>query len=133
MTVPEKYLRDASNLSGTAENIYFPKDASEASHLLKEFQNNQVPVTIAGAGTGLTGAGVPKGGIVISTESMNRLSEVEIGKIKTAYLEWMYGREGVRQMARVKKALDPSGILNPGNMISLGIWNEVSQGEISPC
>lgn len=76
MTVPEKYLRDASNLCGAAENIYFPKDSLEVSHLLKESQNNQVPVTIAGAGTGLAGARVPNGGIVISTESMNRLSDV---------------------------------------------------------
>lgn len=52
-------------------------------------------------------------------------AEHGIGKIKTAYLEWMYAREGVRQMARVKKALDPSGILNPGNMISREVWNEV--------
>lgn len=77
MTVPEKYLRDASNLCGTAEKIYFPKNSREISELLKDFERDQVPVTIAGAGTGLAGARVPNGGVVISTESMNRLSEVE--------------------------------------------------------
>ena len=34
------------------------------------------------------------------------------------YLQVMYGREGLREIARVKRALDPSLVLNVGNMVS---------------
>ena len=33
------------------------------------------------------------------------------------YLEMMYGPEGLKEIARVKKTLDPKGILNVGNMV----------------
>ncbi|MEW6070557.1 MAG: FAD-linked oxidase C-terminal domain-containing protein, partial [Candidatus Thermoplasmatota archaeon] len=39
-----------------------------------------------------------------------------IGKIKHNYLEVMYGREAIKQMIAVKKALDPNCILNRGNI-----------------
>ena len=45
-------------------------------------------------------------------------AEHGIGKIKHQYLEIMYGKEGIRQMAEVKKVLDPKGILNRGNIFS---------------
>jgi len=43
-------------------------------------------------------------------------AEHGIGKIKHPYLEILYGKEGMRQMAAVKKALDPNGILSRGNI-----------------
>ena len=43
-------------------------------------------------------------------------AEHGIGKARIPYLEMMVGREGLLQMARVKKALDPEGTLNPGNI-----------------
>jgi len=43
-------------------------------------------------------------------------AEHGIGKVRIPYLEMMVGKEGLRQMARVKQALDPNGILNPGNI-----------------
>jgi D-lactate dehydrogenase (cytochrome) len=36
------------------------------------------------------------------------------------YLQLMYGEHGLREIARVKKAMDPRGILNPGNMVPAG-------------
>lgn len=44
-------------------------------------------------------------------------AEHGIGKLKSEYLVQMYGREGITEMARVKKALDPYLVLNIGNMI----------------
>jgi D-lactate dehydrogenase (cytochrome) len=44
-------------------------------------------------------------------------AEHGIGKLKSEYLVQMYGREGIMEMARVKKALDPYLVLNIGNMI----------------
>jgi D-lactate dehydrogenase (cytochrome) len=43
-------------------------------------------------------------------------AEHGIGKIKRAYLEEMYGRRGVEEMARLKKAFDPNCILGLDNL-----------------
>ena len=45
-------------------------------------------------------------------------AEHGIGKLKTAFLEEMYGQAGIRQMASLKKIFDPKGILNPGNIFT---------------
>ncbi|HPM43340.1 MAG TPA: FAD-binding oxidoreductase, partial [Candidatus Omnitrophota bacterium] len=45
-------------------------------------------------------------------------AEHGIGKIKKRYLEIMYGSEGVRAMARIKKAFDPNCLLGLDNVIS---------------
>ena len=43
-------------------------------------------------------------------------AEHGVGKIKRDFLLAMYGEEGVAQMAAVKRALDPAGILGRGNL-----------------
>jgi D-lactate dehydrogenase (cytochrome) len=43
-------------------------------------------------------------------------AEHGIGKIKTKYLEEMYGRAGIEEMARLKKAFDPTCILGLDNL-----------------
>ncbi|MBU2567250.1 MAG: FAD-binding oxidoreductase [Elusimicrobia bacterium] len=43
-------------------------------------------------------------------------AEHGVGKIKHPYLEVMFGRDGLKQMAGVKKALDTACILNRGNI-----------------
>lgn len=45
-------------------------------------------------------------------------AEHGIGKIKHKYLEVMYGRKGILEMARVKKAFDPHCILGLDNIFS---------------
>lgn len=44
-------------------------------------------------------------------------AEHGIGKLKSEYLVQMYGERGIREMVRVKKALDPYLVLNIGNLI----------------
>ncbi len=44
-------------------------------------------------------------------------AEHGIGKIKTRYMEMLYGKDGVEELRGLKKALDPNWILCPGNMI----------------
>ncbi|MHB1459101.1 MAG: FAD-binding oxidoreductase, partial [Armatimonadota bacterium] len=46
-------------------------------------------------------------------------AEHGIGKLKTAFLELMYGKDGISQMIVVKNLFDPEHILNPGNLFSL--------------
>jgi D-lactate dehydrogenase (cytochrome) len=43
-------------------------------------------------------------------------AEHGIGKLKTGLLREMYGAAGIAEMRAVKRALDPAGLLNPGNL-----------------
>lgn len=71
--LPDRYLEDASGFRGTAERLIVPANESELAEALRDANATQTPVTIAGAGTGLTGARVPQGGWVISLEKFTRL------------------------------------------------------------
>ena len=44
-------------------------------------------------------------------------AEHGIGKLKTAFLEVMYGKEGIEEMQAVKRAIDSKWLINRGNMI----------------
>ncbi len=72
----QNYLVDASNTKGFCEAVYIPENVSETAEIIKEANEKKQSVTISGNGTGLTGARVPKGGIVISTERLNRIVEI---------------------------------------------------------
>jgi D-lactate dehydrogenase (cytochrome) len=72
----QDYLSDASNYKGSAEALYIPENEPELIELLKSFNGNKIRSTVTGNGTGLTGARVPEGGIIISLEKMNSIIEV---------------------------------------------------------
>jgi FAD/FMN-containing dehydrogenase len=76
--VAPSYLEDASNLKGHAERVFIPANEDELCAVLREANASGTPVTIAGAGTGVTGGRVPFGGWVVSMERFNRL-EVHSG------------------------------------------------------
>ncbi|MDR1940330.1 MAG: FAD-binding oxidoreductase [Clostridiales bacterium] len=67
------YLRDESGLTGRADFIAFPRDGAELSEALAFAAKNAVGATVQGARTGLFGAAVPRGGLVISTEKLTRV------------------------------------------------------------
>jgi len=46
-------------------------------------------------------------------------AEHGIGKLKTGFLELMYGAQGIAEMRALKRIFDPAGILNPGNLFKL--------------
>ncbi len=67
----QPYLKDASNFSGgRADAVFVPESKEELVQLLKD---NDEPVTVSGARTGLTASGVALSGIVISTEKLKGL------------------------------------------------------------
>lgn len=74
-------VEDASGFQGHADRIVAPATEVELIQLLREANANRVPVTIAGAGTGITGASVAFGGWRLSLERFNRIS-VETGRAK---------------------------------------------------
>jgi len=81
-TEPESiapYLRDASNYSeGQASEVVVPENREELIDFLK---SNEQPITVAGAGTGLTASRVPLAGIIVSLERFQFLGGVENGSI----------------------------------------------------
>lgn len=76
----QNYLSDASNYQGTADAVYLPRSETELIELLKKFNTKQVRITVSGNGTGLVGGRVPEGGVVISTEKLNRLIELNLSE-----------------------------------------------------
>jgi len=72
----ENYVIDASNFKGTCDAVYFPESLQEIVSILKEANAKKTKVTVAGNGTGLTGARVPQNGIVIATNKLNKILEI---------------------------------------------------------
>ncbi|MBT3510379.1 MAG: FAD-binding oxidoreductase [Nitrospina sp.] len=74
------YLRDASNFSGgNAEEVVIPESSDELADFLKKETR---PITIAGAGTGLTASRIPSGGIIVSLERLNKILDKGPGKVE---------------------------------------------------
>ena len=72
----QNYLSDSSNYQGTAETVFLPETEEEIIELVKKSNQDKTRITISGNGTGLTGSRVPEGGIVISTEKLNKVIEL---------------------------------------------------------
>lgn len=68
--VIEGYLRDASNLPGRAELLFRPGSAEEVAEVFRWCQREGMPVTITARRTSTTGAPVPMGGALLSTERL---------------------------------------------------------------
>jgi D-lactate dehydrogenase (cytochrome) len=82
----ESYLHDSSNMAGGhAELVLFPETVQEVAVALARATSNQTPVTVAGAGTGLVGGRVPFGGLVLSTERLNRILQINRNEDGTGY------------------------------------------------
>jgi len=71
------YLEDASGFRGHAERLIVPGDETGLIAALSEATSAGIAVSIAGAGTGVTGGRVPLGGWVVSLERFTRL---EVGR-----------------------------------------------------
>jgi D-lactate dehydrogenase (cytochrome) len=82
----EPYLVDASNFRGNAEVLYVPENTDELKEAVQECYNTNTPISISGAGTGLTGSRVPLSGAVISMERMNKILSINTDE-KTAKVQ----------------------------------------------
>ncbi len=70
------YLVDASNYKGKCEEVIFPENENEIVEIIKRANRTKVAVTISGNGTGLTGGRVPDEGIVIATDKLDKILEI---------------------------------------------------------
>lgn len=66
-------IEDASGFQGRAEKVFAPATPAEVSALLKLANEQKIPVTFMGAGSGVTGGGVPESGWAVSLEKFRRL------------------------------------------------------------
>ena len=73
----EGYLRDASNLPGHAEMLFRPRDTAEVAEILSWCQSRALPVTVTARRTSTTGAPVPQGGALLSTELIDRIHALD--------------------------------------------------------
>lgn len=103
------YTHDEMSIYGQfpPEAVLQALSTEEVSHVLAYCNEKHIPVTPRGAGTGLCGGCVPiRGGIVLSTEKMKRVLEVDPVNM-TATLE-----PGVLLM-EFPKALEGTGLFYP--------------------
>ncbi len=81
------YLEDSSGLTGGyAEKIVFPETEQEATEFFRTITGKSLKVTISGAGTGVVGGRIPNGGIILSTDKLNKILEITKFKDKSGGL-----------------------------------------------
>jgi D-lactate dehydrogenase (cytochrome) len=74
----QDYLSDASFIrEGHADRVVWPDTIDEVAAVLAEANRDRVPVTVSGAGTGTVGGRVPFGGIVLATDRLNRIKQID--------------------------------------------------------
>ncbi len=74
------YLKDASNYSGgAAEEVVLPESTGE---LVEYLRSSDQPVTVAGAGTGVTASRIPPSGVIISLERLKGIGELQDGTVE---------------------------------------------------
>ena len=67
------YLTDASNTHGHADALVRPRSAEEVAEVLVRCQQSGTPVTVTAKRTSTTGAPVPQGGWLLSTELLDTI------------------------------------------------------------
>ncbi|MCA1613334.1 MAG: FAD-binding protein [Acidobacteria bacterium] len=73
----EPYAQDAVKEKFPPEAVVLPRTAEEVSLILRLANEHRFPVTARGGGVGYTGGAVPvDGGIVVGTDRMNRIREI---------------------------------------------------------
>lgn len=72
----QDYLKDASNTKGYCDAVVYPENTNDVVSILKRANAEKIKITVCGNRTGLSGGSVPTGGIVLSTERMNTILEI---------------------------------------------------------
>ncbi|MCF7669136.1 MAG: FAD-binding oxidoreductase [Verrucomicrobia bacterium] len=76
----EEYSADKWKYSHLPDAVAFPRSTKSVSRILAFADKHRIPVTPRGGGCGYAGSAVPaKGGIVLSTERLNRIKEIHAG------------------------------------------------------
>lgn len=77
----DPYLEDSSGYHGEADQVFLPANLQELQEVVRASSAGGIPLTVAGAGTGLTGARVPHGGTIVSLERFRKI-EISQGRAR---------------------------------------------------
>lgn len=75
-----EHLEDATRwtgVRGTADAVVRPSDAGQVATTVRWCYEHDVPITVRGGGTGLSGGAVPDGGVVLSMERLNKVRSLD--------------------------------------------------------
>ena len=115
----DRFFHDESKIGGGhAEEIFFPENEAEISDILKFCAEKKLKATVAGGSTGITGAAVPFGGIVISMEKFNKI--IGLGFEKERFFLKVGSAVTLSKIAETLRTKDISGFAElTENAISL--------------
>ena len=103
----EPYGQDAVKEKFPPEAVLFPRTADEVAAILKLANEARFPVTARGGGVGYTGGAVPiEGGVVLGTDRMNRIKEINPDDLN------IVTEPGVRTYA-LQQAVEAVGLFYP--------------------
>jgi glycolate oxidase len=89
-------------------NVFHAGDGNLHPNILFDLRQDGIMDQVEGAGEEMLRAVVELGGTLSG--------EHGIGIEKNAFMPWIYGPDDLDAMLRVKRTLDPAGILNPGKI-----------------
>jgi glycolate oxidase len=118
------YSFDASKMRSAPEGVAFPADGAEVSALVKLANQHHFALYPRGAGSGMVGACLPRGGLVIVTNRLNRILEVDVDNM-TAIVE-----PGVIT-GEFQKAVSKYGLFYPPDPASLAF--STMGGNVAMC
>src|SRR6195952_3724139 len=126
----EKYSHDETeDLRYYPEVVVKPKTPEEVSALMKLCNENFIPVTPRGAGTGLSGGALPiKGGLLIAMERFNKVLEIDEQNLQATVEPGVVTEEFMNEVA-TKGLLYP---VDPASKGSCFIGGNVSHGSGGP-
>ncbi len=126
----EKYAHDETvGLWAQPEVVVFVHSAQEVAEVFRLAVRERVPVTPRGAGYGLSGGAVPVfGGIVLSTEKMNRILEIDKQNLMVTVEPGVITGD-------IHRAVEAEGLFyppDPASLDSCSIGGNIAEGAGGP-
>jgi D-lactate dehydrogenase (cytochrome) len=105
-SIIQSYFEDHSGLlGGHAESVVVPETERDVRDFLLAASDKRIPVTVAGAGTGVTGGRIPFGGAVLSLEKLNHIGDIRLNGVNEAGICVQAGA----MVKEIKAAADQAG------------------------
>jgi glycolate oxidase len=107
------YSYDATGDEFLPDAVVFPRSTAEVSKVMRLASERKFPVVARGAGSGFTGGSIPiKGGVVLSTERMNGIIEIDaenmVATVEPGVVNW-----------ELQSAVEEIGLFYPPDPASL--------------